>query len=111
MQPNKRRRRSYDLAALQAVGGSGCQGEAGLQARADDTVTVEHSKMPSNALQYMQGQKVPILGPQHKCMILAGCKCEHSWSCAVISASAVLQQSVFQQQSSIFQNLALKALH
>ena len=38
--------------------------EAGLQARADGTVTVKHSKMPSNALQRMHGQKVPILSPQ-----------------------------------------------
>ena len=85
--------------------------EAGLQARADATVTVEHSKMPSNALQYMHGQKVPILSPQHKCMNLAGCKCKHSWSCAVFPASAFLQQTLFQQQSSTCQDLALKALH
>ncbi len=76
---------------------SDCQGghvEAGLQARADATVTVEHSKMPSNALQYMHGQKVSILSPEHRCS-LAGCKCEHSWSCAGFRASAFLQQLCF----------------
>lgn len=48
-----------DLAAVQAAN-SGCQGrhvEAGLQAGADATVTVEDSKMPSNALYYMHGQR------------------------------------------------------
>lgn len=51
-----------DRTAAQAVN-PGCLGEAGLQARADATVTEHHSEMPSNALQCMLGQKVPTLSP------------------------------------------------
>ncbi len=60
MQADKRRRRRYDhdLAAVQTadLGRQGGHVEAGLQARADATVTVEHSKLRSNALQYMHGR-------------------------------------------------------
>ena len=85
------------LAAVQIanIGRQGGHVEAGLQARADATVTVEHAKMRSNALQYMHGQTVPILNPQHKCMNLAGCKCEQRWKCAVFPASTFLQQPLF----------------